>query len=63
MAQPGPYDGRKVGVVIHHVASMYPLEIQLAQKPASGAPVTRMTWEAVTAGCPGELVRYLRALP
>src|SRR5690349_12130472 len=26
-----PHDGRKVGVVVHHVASMYPLEIQLAQ--------------------------------
>ena len=23
-------DGRKVGVVVHHVASMYPVEIQLA---------------------------------
>ena len=26
-----PKDGRKIGVVVHHVASMYPLEIQLAQ--------------------------------
>jgi hypothetical protein len=23
-----PHDGRKIGVVVHHVASMYPLEIQ-----------------------------------
>ena len=32
-------DGRKVGVVVHHVAVMYPLEIQLAQKLALGEPV------------------------
>jgi hypothetical protein len=25
-----PHDGRKIGVVVHHVATMYPLEIQLA---------------------------------
>jgi hypothetical protein len=42
-----PKDGRKVGVVIHHVATMYPLEIQLAQKLASGEPVTGVTWDAV----------------
>ena len=32
-----PGDGRKIGVVVHHVATMYPLEIQLAQPlpPAS----------------------------
>ena len=33
-----PGDGRKVGVVVHHVASMYPLEIQLAQSLAEGKP-------------------------
>ena len=31
-----PKDGRKIGVVVHHVASMYPLEIQLAQTLAGG---------------------------
>jgi hypothetical protein len=31
-----PQDGRKVGVVVHHVASVYPLEIELAQKLATG---------------------------
>jgi hypothetical protein len=25
-----PHDGRTIGVVVHHVATMYPLEIQLA---------------------------------
>lgn len=30
-----PKDGRKVGVVVHHVASVYPLKIELAQKLAA----------------------------
>jgi Protein of unknown function (DUF664). len=42
-----PKDGRKVGVVVHHVASMYPLEIQLAQTVAEGKPVAGVTWDAV----------------
>src|SRR6476469_4236478 len=42
-----PKDGRKMGVVVHHVATMYPLEIQLAQLLAAGKPVTGVTWEAV----------------
>jgi hypothetical protein len=42
-------DGRKVGVVVHHVASMYPLEIQLANLLAAGQPVADVTWDAVAA--------------
>ena len=42
-----PRDGRKVGVVVHHVATMYPLEIQLAQTLAAGKPVTGVTWDVV----------------
>ena len=42
-----PKDGRKIGVIVHHVASMYPLEIQLAQALASGKPVKGVTWDAV----------------
>ena len=42
-----PGDGRKVGVTVHHVATMYPLEIQLAQTLASGKPVTGVTWDVV----------------
>jgi hypothetical protein len=42
-----PKDGRKVGVIVHHVATVYPLEIQLAQTLASGKPVEGVTWEAV----------------
>lgn len=44
-----PKDGRKVGVVVHHVATMYPLEIQLAQVLAAGKPVTGVTWDDVNA--------------
>jgi hypothetical protein len=42
-----PHDGRKVGVVVHHVASMYPLEIQLARTLAKGEPIVGVTWDAV----------------
>jgi hypothetical protein len=42
-----PKDGRKVGVVVHHVANMYPLEIQLAQTLAGGQPIAGVTWAAV----------------
>jgi|SRR5262245_37251213 len=41
-----PKDGRKVGVIVHHVATVYPLEIQLAHAIAEGNPVG-VTWEAV----------------
>lgn len=42
-----PKDGRKVGVVVHHVASVYPIEIHLASLLAAGQPVTGVTWDAV----------------
>ena len=42
-----PHDGRKIGVVVHHVATMYPLEIQLAQKLAAGQAVAGVTWDMV----------------
>lgn len=35
-----PHDGRTVGVIVHHVASVYPVEIQLAQIVAGGQPMT-----------------------
>ena len=44
-----PMDERKVGVVIHHVASMYPIEIQLARLLAAGQPITDVTWDTVHA--------------
>jgi hypothetical protein len=46
---PLPKDGRKVGVIVHHVASIYPLEIELAQKLATGGTITDVTWDDVHA--------------
>jgi len=40
-------DQRSVGVIVHHVASVYPIEIDLARTIASGKAVTDVTWEAV----------------
>jgi hypothetical protein len=40
---PITHDGRTIGVVVHHVATMYPLEIELAQVLASGQPVVGVT--------------------
>ena len=44
---PVPKDGRTVGVIVHHVASVYPLEIQLAQTLAEGKPITGVAWDTV----------------
>ena len=40
-------DRRPVGVIVHHVASVYPIEIDLARAIASGKAVTDVTWEVV----------------
>ena len=40
-------DHRTVGVIVHHVASMYPIEIDVARAVASGKAVTDVSWEAV----------------
>ncbi|MCF7568470.1 DinB family protein [Sabulilitoribacter arenilitoris] len=45
--QPVLGDGRTIGVVVHHVANVYPLEIELAQVLASGNPITEATMEVV----------------
>jgi hypothetical protein len=42
-----PGDGRRVGVIVHHVASVYPLEIRLAQMVAAGTPIVGVTWATV----------------
>jgi hypothetical protein len=42
-------DGRKTGVVVHHVASVYPLEIKLAQTIAAGKPIRGVTMDDVHA--------------
>jgi hypothetical protein len=40
-------DRRPVGVIMHHVASMYPIEIDLVRAVAGGKAITDVTWEAV----------------
>ena len=40
-------DARTVGVVVHHVASMYPVEIEVVRAVAGGDAVTDVTWEVV----------------
>jgi len=40
-------DGRTVGVIVHHVASVYPLEIELARKLAAGKPITGATLDVL----------------
>jgi hypothetical protein len=40
-------DGRKIGVVVHHVASVYPIEVELAMELAAGKPITDVTWNAI----------------
>src|SRR5512144_864989 len=42
-----PKDGRKVGVVVHHVASVYPIEIEVAQAVAAGKPIEGLVWDAI----------------
>lgn len=39
-------DRRTVGVIVHHVANMYPIEIDVAKAVAAGGAVD-VTWEAV----------------
>jgi len=40
--------GRSVGVIVHHVASMYPIEVSLARTIASGTSVVDVTWDGVS---------------
>jgi len=44
---PVPHDGRKIGVMVHHVGNMYPIEIDIAQKAARGEPIVGVTWDLV----------------
>lgn len=40
-------DKRSVGVIVHHVASVYPVEVEVAKTIASGQAITDVTWEAI----------------
>jgi hypothetical protein len=42
-----PRDGRKVAVIVHHVASMCPIEIRLANLLAAGRLIAGVTWDTV----------------
>jgi hypothetical protein len=42
-----PHDGRKVGVTVHHIGNMYPIEMQLAQVLAAGKPIEGVTPQVV----------------
>ena len=40
-------DRRTVGVIVHHVGSMYPIEVGLARTVAGGKAAPEVTWELV----------------
>ena len=40
-------DGRTIGVVVHHVASVYPIEVELAQILGKGNAITEVTKAAI----------------
>ena len=42
-----PHDNRKIGVIVHHVGTMYPVEITLAQQLGRGESVEGVTWAKV----------------
>lgn len=44
-----PHDGRTIGVIVHHVASVYPIEIDLAITVADGRPIVGVTMEDIHA--------------
>ena len=43
----GGKDARPVGVIVHHVASVYPVEVDLAKAIGAGKAMMEVTWEAV----------------
>lgn len=42
-----PNEQRPVSVLVHHVANLYSLEIDLAQQMASDKPVDGVTWDGI----------------
>jgi hypothetical protein len=42
-----PTDRRTVGVIVHHVGNMYPIEIGAVRAIAGGNAITDVTWEAI----------------
>ena len=46
-SRPVAGDGRPVGVVVHHVASAYPIEVDLAEKLGTGEAIEGVGWSAI----------------
>jgi hypothetical protein len=42
-----PPDGRTAGVIINHVASVYPIEVHIAKDMASGKTIEGVTWAVI----------------
>jgi hypothetical protein len=42
-----PRDGRSFGVLVHHVASMYPVEMDVVRLALKGEPIRDVTWGKV----------------
>ena len=42
-------DRRSVGLIVNHVASVYPVEIGVAKTIANGQPITDVTWDVIKA--------------
>jgi SAM-dependent methyltransferase len=40
-------DKRSIGTIVHHVASVYPIEVHVARIIADGKPVEDVTWDVV----------------
>ncbi|HKP45243.1 MAG TPA: DinB family protein [Pyrinomonadaceae bacterium] len=40
-------DQRSVGLIVHHVASVYPIEVQVAQAIGSSKAMSDVTWDAI----------------
>ncbi len=40
-------DPRPIGVIVHHVASVYPIEVEVARAVAAGKAMTEVTWDAI----------------
>ena len=40
-------DGRTVGVLVHHVANLYPIELDVIRVAVAGHAITGLTWEGI----------------
>ncbi|CAN5566398.1 hypothetical protein BH10CHL1_BH10CHL1_07470 [soil metagenome] len=41
------HEDRGAGILVHHVATLYPLEMELAQTVANGQAVAGVTWDMI----------------